>query len=191
MRFLRRLRGAVITSLLWAIAWGSAGAMAYAVLEIRRALRQGPPFSFNYVLPHAVIGAVFLALYGFLSGAAFSTVLALLERRRKLEDLSMRRVTAWGALGGMGILVLNVVLMLLFEDGPMPDDAVPVLIIMGILGAGCAAGSLALARRAPGQTGTGGMLPLRGDALPGARVEASFPPKGERAVHPGAAAPSL
>ncbi|MBV9772364.1 MAG: hypothetical protein JO040_00345 [Gemmatimonadetes bacterium] len=172
MRFLRRLRGIASTSLLWAVAWGLVGAPAYGVLEVYRNFQYGLPFSSDALLPHMVIGAVFLALYGFLSGGAFSTVLALVERRSKPEDLSMRRVTAWGALGGVGILLLNAVLMLLFE-GSLPGDMIPVLVIMGTLGAGCAAGSLALARRAPDPKGTGEAFTPGGsspDALPGAYV---------------------
>ena len=37
---------------------------------------------------------------GFIVGAAFAAILSMTERHRKLEDLSLRRIALWGAIGG-------------------------------------------------------------------------------------------
>ena len=149
MTFLRRLRGVTSTALLWAATWGLVGTAAYAVLGVRWTLDLSRPLSVSEVLPYALTGALFLTIYGLLSGAAFAGVLMLSERGRRVQDLSTRRVAAWGALGGIGILSLNAAVIYLSEGGRIPSDMIPVLIIVGMLGAGCAAGSLVLARRAP------------------------------------------
>lgn len=148
MNLLRRLRGVASTALLWAATWGLVGAAAYAVMGIPGALAEGRPLSVGALVPSVLIGALFLSVYGLLSGAAFAGVLMLAERGRGIQDLSIRRVATWGAVGGIGILSLNAALIYL-QGGGIPNDMMPVLAIMGLLGAGCAAGSLALARRAP------------------------------------------
>lgn len=150
MRLARRLRGIAASSLLWTIVWGFAGAVVYAIAGISWTTRAGDPLTLRAVLQYAPIGALFFGTYGMLSGAAFAVILALVERRRSLDDLSVRRVAAWGALGGIAILLLNVALILVVERGQVPNDFVPTLLGMSLLGAACAAGSLLLARRIPG-----------------------------------------
>jgi len=174
MTLLRRLRGLVSTALLWALAWGIAGAAAYAVLGVRWTLQWDRPLTVAEVMPYVLTGAIFLAVYGFLSGAAFAGVLMWVERRRSIRDLTLPRIAAWGALGGVGVLLLNLVLVLLTEDGMVPDDTVRVMTIMGVLGAACAAGSLALARRAPERDGAG-------DASGPSLLNAPGPDRPERA----------
>lgn len=148
MTFLRRLRGIAGTALLWATTWGVVGAAAYAVLGVRWTLEWDRPLTVKEVMPYVLTGAIFLAVYGLLSGVAFAGVLMLVERRRGIRDLTLPRIAAWGALGGAAVLGVNLVLVYLLE-GLVPGDTLPVLAIMGLLGAGCAAGSLALARRSP------------------------------------------
>jgi hypothetical protein len=146
MVLLRRLRGMASTALLWAATWGIIGAAAYAVLGVRWTVGMGRSLSVGEVLPYVLSGALFLAVYGLLSGVAFAGVLMLLERRRSIQDLTIARIAAWGALGGIGVLLVNVALVY-WVEGLVLSETLPVLLFMGLLGAGCAAGSLALARR--------------------------------------------
>ena len=81
---------------------------------------------------------------GFVGGAIFSVVLGIAEGRRRFDEMSLPRFAAWGALGGLllsGLMTIDAgtfTLAQLLEMG-----------VTGILmGAGSAAGSLALARRA-------------------------------------------
>ena len=81
---------------------------------------------------------------GFVGGTAFSGVLAIAERTRQFHAMSLPRFAGWGAIGG---LILSLLLLSTGGSGA----AVPMLrqlLIAGVvttLGAGSAAGSLALA----------------------------------------------
>ena len=123
--FLRRLRGVINTGLLWA-----AGSVAFfSVFEVLGG-RSGS----------LLIGIPFFAGFGFIMGSAFAGILSLAERHRSLEDLSLRRVALWGALGG---LVFLGGATLVFR----PPEAVSWL-ILPLLTAGLGSGSVALAKRA-------------------------------------------
>lgn len=123
--FLRRLRGVITTGLLWAV-----GSVAFfSVFEVLG----GRTDSLLIAIP-------FYAGFGFIMGGAFAGILSLTERHRRLEDLSLRRVALWGALGG---LVFLGIATLVFR----PPELVSWL-ILPILTAGFASGSVALAKRA-------------------------------------------
>ncbi len=77
--------------------------------------------------------ALQVAVLGFINGAAFSAVLRIAEGRRTFGELSLWRFAGLGALGGL-------VVSLLTGGG--------FLVAFTVLGAGSAAGSLALARGA-------------------------------------------
>lgn len=146
--FVRRLRGVLFTALTWAVGWTPFGIAwaAYAWYFLGHHLPAGtsrPPTGFlaALVLAWATFGAV--------SGAVFATALTLAERRRSLDELSVWRTALWGALGA---LALPVALMSLAvkEGGLVALPLAPVLVTVGVsaaLGAGSAAGTLALARR--------------------------------------------
>jgi hypothetical protein len=90
------------------------------------------------------------ALPGFLSGVAFSAVLGVAARRRRLDELTIARVGGWGAVAGLAIGILP---FLLGDGGgsPMWPLAVVVIPTITLLSAASAAGSLALAQRAQGR----------------------------------------
>ena len=90
-----------------------------------------------------VFFSVFLALAGFMGGAAFSVVLGLAEGRRRFDQMSLPRFAAWGALGG---LLLSV--FMLSTGSAFTLVNVVVFSVVTLLAAGSAAGSLALARKA-------------------------------------------
>lgn len=126
-KWLRRMRGAIGMGLTWAAAWFGAGLILLLVVGFGAA---DVPFP------------LFFGLLGFLAGATFSGVLGTVEGRRRFEQMSLPRFAGWGALGGLllsGILVLATGLGGEFLVlGP----------VFALAGAGSAAGTLALARRA-------------------------------------------
>jgi hypothetical protein len=125
--FLRRIRGIIGTGLTWAAAWIGLGAGLGALA--------------GYPLTHLVRIALSNSVGGFIAGASFAVILSVAERRRTLRDLSLKRVALWGAIGGF--LVTSIPLAfgapVAFLLGP--------LVINGFIGAGLAAGSVAMARR--------------------------------------------
>ncbi len=129
-KWLKRIRGALGIGLTWAAAWGGFGIiLALVVGGIR-----GDPFAF-------LGDAIFYAAIGFIGGAIFSTVLGIAERRRRFDELSVWRFAGWGALGG---LLVPMLLLGGLAGGP----GSLFIGVFTLLGAGSAAGSLALARRA-------------------------------------------
>ena len=124
---LRRVRGLLGTALVWGTAWGgltAAGALLGG--DWIGALTSG--------LAHFVVGAV--------AGGTFAGLLAIGERGRSLADLSPLRVAIWGATGGTLLAPLQYLI------APALGVAWP-----GLVGAGLAVGSLALARRAAAEEG--------------------------------------
>ncbi len=137
----RRIRGVFRTGLTWAAAWSVGGTMIRIVtLEIIGGTLRGP----DYSLVSALIALPFVfGVMGFIGGAAFSVVLGTAEGRRRFAEMSLPRFAFWGALGG---LLLS---MLMFPTG----EGFSLANVIGtgvvtLMGAGSAAGSLALARRA-------------------------------------------
>lgn len=130
-KWLRRIRGAIGMGLTWAIAWFCAGIALFLVVGVGAA---DVPFPL-------VFGA-----FGFLAGVLFSGVLGIVEGRRRFDQMSLPRFAGWGAVGGLllsGIFALAVILA---------GDTTPEILVLGpvfaLAGAGSAAGSLALARKA-------------------------------------------
>ena len=128
-KWLRRVRGALGMGLTWAVAWFGAGVIFLSGLLVFGT----PPVGTGLV--EVVANSILLAVSGFIGGAAFSVVLGIVEGRRRFDELSLARFAAWGALGGA---------LLWIPSG----EGVQTVVILSLMGAGSAAGSLALARRA-------------------------------------------
>jgi hypothetical protein len=124
---MRRLRGALGIGLTWAVAWSAVGLVPRWLL------------GFN---PDAPFPIIFGAL-GFVAGVTFSTVLMLTEGRRRFDQMSVKRFAGWGAVGG-------VLLSAVFSKAASLDagDVMMIVPTFAAASALCAAGSLALARRA-------------------------------------------
>jgi hypothetical protein len=126
-KWLRRIRGAIGMGLTWAIAWFVAGIILLLVVGFGAA---DVPFP------------LFFGLLGFLAGVTFSGVLGIVEGRRRFDQMSLPRFAGWGAVGG---LLLSGTFAWAAGLG---GEFLVLGPVFALAGAGCAAGSLALARRA-------------------------------------------
>ena len=129
--WLRRIRGAVGMGLTWAAAWFTAGLALLLVIGPDAA---DVPFPLGF-------GAL-----GFLSGAAFSGVLGVVEGRRRFDQMSLPRFAAWGGVGG---LVLSGIFT--WAVAALAGERLEIVVlgpVFALAGAVCATGSLALARSA-------------------------------------------
>ena len=146
MNWLRRIRGVIGMGLTWAVAWSFVGAVQ-GVADFFLVFGQPPGIPLGLIV--ATYARMFAGL-GFFGGAIFSTVLGITEGRRRFDELSPRRFAAWGALGGLLLGVLAA------SRGAVPWALGPGIglldvVIVGVatlLGAGSAAGSLAVAKGA-------------------------------------------
>jgi hypothetical protein len=133
-KWLRRIRGAVLMGLTWALAWLPVGLLLGMILD--------PDGSMDE--PWVLVGT----LPGFLAGVVFSAVLGIAAARRKLDELSVAKVGAWGAVAG---LLIGSLPFVLGDQGPDAKRVwlLPVVVISSItlLSAVSAAGSLVLARK--------------------------------------------
>jgi hypothetical protein len=120
----RRIRGAIGLGLTWGFAWFAAGMILLVIVG---------PNAADVPFP------LFFGLLGFLAGVTFAGILGLAEGRRRFDEMSIPRFALWGGVGG---LVLATVMSVLLGGGVFPVLAP----IFALAGAGCAAGSLALAR---------------------------------------------
>jgi hypothetical protein len=133
-KWLRRIRGAIGMGLTWGAAWFGAGIL----------LARVPGFHSD--LPFALL----FAPLGFVTGMAFSGILVAIESRRGFDRLSLSRFAAWGAASGLLLSGLFVVAAALRGESWLGELLVfgPPLTMASAL---CAAGSLAVARRAEGR----------------------------------------
>lgn len=127
-KWLRRIRGALGMGMTWALAWFAAGIGLLIVVGPDAA---DVPFPVGF------------AMFGFLAGATFSTLLGIAEGRRSFEQMSLPRFALWGGVGGLllsggFILAAGLAGSLILVLGP----------VFALSSAASAAGSLVLARRA-------------------------------------------
>lgn len=127
----KRIRGALGMGLTWAVAWFGAGAAI------------GLVFFGGGTLVELLANSLLFAVAGMVGGTAFSGVLGIAERRRQFHELSLPRFAGWGAVGGLIVSVL-----LLSTGGGAVLTQALIAGVVTAMGAGSAAGSLVLARRA-------------------------------------------
>ena len=127
----RRIRGAIGLGLAWGTAWFAAGlALALA-------------FPGAADVPFFVVWGGL----GFVGGVAFSAVLGIVEGRRSFDQMSLPRFAAWGGAGGLVLAGLFVSAAALFGELTPLRHLGLLAPVFAAVGAGSAAGSLALARR--------------------------------------------
>ncbi len=134
--------------MIWAAAWFGVGAIMQLGLLLVSGSRADVP-----------IPLVF-GVFGFVAGVTFSVLLGVAEGRRRFDEMSIPRFAGWGAAGGFLMSVLFVLAVALAGDSAFLSNLVLLGPIVALAGAGSAAGSLALARRAehpePVGSGSGG-----------------------------------
>lgn len=125
-----------------ALVWGGGWTVLNGALVASAALLNGWPIS--VVIPTIVRFGV----WGSVAGAIFALILSRLERSRSVEELSLFRVGAWGAVGTFGL-----VFMLILVSGILPvlgiDVALSYALRGGLLGAGFATLTTWIAKQAP------------------------------------------
>lgn len=127
----RRIRGAIGMGLAWAAAGFGAGILLARVSSVDADL----PF------------ALLFAPLGFFAGIIFSGILVVIEGRRGFDRLSLSRFAGWGAVSGLllsGIFVVGAAL----RGASLWGEFLVFGPVLTMAGAVCAAGSLALAKRA-------------------------------------------
>lgn len=133
--WLKRIRGAIGVGLTWAAVWGLVGGLIGLVMGFAE-------FGFDVALFFARQNAAI----GFVGGATFAAMLRLAEGRHRFDELRIGRFAGWGGLGGFLIGAGYVgIWWILAGAGVGVVDAVWVAEAT-LLGAGSAAGSLAIAR---------------------------------------------
>lgn len=132
----RRIRGAIGMGLTWAAAWFGAGMIMLLGLLLVTGTGPENPFPVGF------------GGFGFVAGVTFSGVLGLVEGRRHFDQMSLSRFAGWGAAGGFLLSAIFVLFVALREDPVFLWNLVSLGPTFAVAGAGSAAGSLALARRA-------------------------------------------
>ena len=135
--WMKRVRGALLMGLTWAIAWAPIGLLIGFIVD-----RDG-----RMDEPWIAIGA----LPGFIAGVLFAILLGAVGRRHRFEDFSIRKFAAWGAGAGLAMGVLP---FMIGSGNPASPAWLPAVVIgsITVLGSASAAASLALARKAERQS---------------------------------------
>jgi hypothetical protein len=147
----RRIRGAIGMGLIWGAAWSLAGGI----------LARLPGIDSDLPLP------LLFAPLGFITGIIFSGILVGIEGRRGFDRTSLPRFAGWGAASGLlltGIFLVGAA----FRGAPLWGEFLVFGPALTTASALCAAGSLAVARRAerrelPGDSGPPGEAQLTED----------------------------
>jgi hypothetical protein len=145
-KWLRRIRGTVGVGLTWATGWALAGML----IGVASKLLPGLPWDWFFEVFDAPLPA--LAVPGFFGGVFFSMVLGIAGRRHRFRELSLPRFAAWGALGGLLLILFPFALVAVGLASREGSDigTWQILATIGapfiLLSAASAAGSLMLAR---------------------------------------------
>jgi len=147
----RRLRGAFGTAVTWSVSWALAGPvvsfLAFLVIPDLRLER------FFDVLPMLMTMA---AGSGFVGGGLFSLALGVVYRRKAVGELKPVRMGVWGALAGMLLPLVAMLISAAAGEGPVYFDTLATtLITTGTLGLATGAGMVKLAQRGDRQIGGG------------------------------------
>jgi hypothetical protein len=118
MKWLRRIRGAVVLGLAWAVVWAPIAVVIGTTIV-------DPDNSMDEMW--VVVGAY----SGFLCGALFCAVLGIAEGRCRLDALSLPRAGAWGAVSGLLVGVLPFLLGSQNTDG-RPLWLLPLVVIASL-----------------------------------------------------------
>ncbi len=130
---------------MWGLAWGTVlgaiGTIFWAFVMFRHlGVSPLPGVFFRAWFRGFIIGAI--------AGIAFSALLAAIERRRSVGDLSITRLAFWGGIGAMLFAVPSMFLWARPGSVPIPFGGLLIFAsVFGALGAGSATVTLMAARR--------------------------------------------
>ena len=142
MRLIRFLRGALKTAVTWSLAWTPVSFIPMGLYAVFGGVLPEPRMIIGFAISQAVSGAI--------NGFVFASVVAVMGRRKTFESISMRWIAACGAIGGALFPVVVRSVFLAANDFPLSAlGLVSGLALNAAIGAGFAAASLSLARRAP------------------------------------------
>jgi hypothetical protein len=142
-KIVRWVRGAVGSALVWGGAWAATAFAVFTTLNVAGVLPEGVHWA------DAFLVAARFGVVGGIAGAAFSSVVRLLYRGRRISEINWVRFGIGGAVvGGVFVPAFMTAARLLSGDGMLPLE---VLLTNGLMAAGfggiAAAGSLKLAQR--------------------------------------------
>jgi hypothetical protein len=140
----RRLRGAVGNAVVWGAGWSACALAVFAAMKVAGLL----PASVIWLDAIAVAGR--FGVMGGIVGGAFSLVIGLLYRGRRLSQISWVRFgTGGGVVAGLFVPAFMTVARLLSGDAFLPlEELLTSGLMAAAFGAVAAGGSLRLAQRA-------------------------------------------
>src|SRR5262245_10899302 len=146
--WVRHIRGGIGIALTWAAGWMPIGALTalslWVIVKPSVVTVGGQVAGLGGFM--AASALIFGAL-GFVAGGIFSAVLRITEGRRTFEELTLPRFAMWGGIAGL-LLGGGAALTTFAGAGlQLIPDAIA-SVVATLLGAGSAAGSLAIARKA-------------------------------------------
>jgi hypothetical protein len=106
-KWLRRVRGAIGMGLTWALGWAIGGLL----IGVASVLLPFLPWDAFFRVFDAPLPA--FAVPGFFAGVFFSAVLGIAGRGRSFRELSLPRFVAWGAVGGLLLILFPFALVAL------------------------------------------------------------------------------
>ena len=139
----RRLRGAVGNAVVWGGAWAASALVVFGVLRVMGILPQGN-------IGDGIFVATRFGVVGAMASVAFSSVVRLLYRGRRLSEISWVRFALGGAaVAGAVVLGMMVVPRLMSGEPMLPLTALlSTGLVASAFGGIAAGGSLKLAQRA-------------------------------------------
>ncbi len=130
-------RGAVGMGLTWAVG----GSVILPLLDVFEWVFEGGG------APQILLAIPLGAILGFFNGGVFSVLLAVAGRRRRFDELSLPRFAVLGALVPLFMMV-TIAVFVGGIGGLFTPGALRFATVLALIGAGFAAGTLALARKA-------------------------------------------
>ena len=150
----RRLRGTLGNALVWAGAWFIA---TFPLIALIRLIVEVPPSPASTYLGNVMALAPTLAMFGFVSGSAFSLYLGIAGRDRGLNELKPGWIAlATGVTVGLFVAAFLLILLVFFRDWPVSFGPITLFAsIFGGLAGVTALGQVKIAQKAltPGEEG--------------------------------------
>jgi hypothetical protein len=136
---LQRARGTVVTAAVWAVTWAIVGPILGLLVpgETRWALP---------TLGEVLRTALSCSVTGAIGGTVFAIFVAL-DKRRQIDDFSMPHIAARGTIAGALVPVTAIAFRSMLHGHGLVW-ALPLLAQYATMGALCAAGTFAIAKRA-------------------------------------------